>query len=98
MSLSPALTPDDVDAPHIASIVEQFHGPWRGRGTTADTKLSKFQEVRVSRSASVAFRVYFVCFFREQRKNSPGHLVYLVPRECLIRRDGRQFALLSRLR
>ncbi len=57
MSLSPALTPDDVDAPHIASIVEQFHGPWRGRGTTADTKLSKFQEVRVSRSA----RLVFVC-------------------------------------
>ena len=23
------LTPDDIDAPHLASLVEQYHGPWR---------------------------------------------------------------------
>ena len=25
----PPVTVDEVDAPHIASLVEQFHGPWR---------------------------------------------------------------------
>ena len=45
MSLSPALTPDEVDAPHVASIVEQFHGAWRDRAD-APNSARAFTEVR----------------------------------------------------
>ena len=46
MSLSPALTPDEVDAPHVASIVEQFHGAWRDRAD-APNSARTFTEVRL---------------------------------------------------
>jgi hypothetical protein len=45
MSLSPALTPDDIDAPHLASIVEQLHGPWRDRADPENAR-RPFTEVR----------------------------------------------------
>jgi len=45
MTLSPALTPDEVDAPHVASIVEQYHGAWRDRAH-APNSARAFTEVR----------------------------------------------------
>ena len=45
MSVSPALTPDEVDAPHVASIVEQLHGAWRDRAHAPNTDHT-FKEVR----------------------------------------------------
>ena len=64
MSLSPALTPDEVDAPHVASIVEQFHG----RGATARRANSlAFTEVCASPQISPATRArafHAFCFSR----------------------------------
>ena len=45
MTLSPALTPDEVDAPHVASIVEQYHGAWRDRAHVPNSARA-FTEVR----------------------------------------------------
>ena len=52
MSLSPALTPDEVDAPHVASIVEQYHGAWRDRAH-APNSARAFTEVRFAPDLSL---------------------------------------------
>ena len=44
----PPLTPEEADAPHVVSLLEQFHGPWRARGRAPDDGLG-FVKVRTAR-------------------------------------------------
>ena len=76
MSLSPALTPDEVDAPHVASIVEQYHGAWRDRAH-APNSARAFTEVRFApdlardartRVSRVRFFFFTRSFFGAPRK------------------------------
>jgi hypothetical protein len=46
-AMTPALTADEVDAPHLVSLVEQFHGDWRARALPRD-RGRRFERVRAS--------------------------------------------------
>ena len=52
-AMTPALTADEVDAPHLVSLVEQFHGDWRARALPLDRD-RRFDRVRVGASSSSA--------------------------------------------
>mmetsp|Transcript_13475 Transcript_13475/g.56581 ORF Transcript_13475/g.56581 Transcript_13475/m.56581 type:complete len:359 (-) Transcript_13475:360-1436(-) len=54
MTLSPALTPDEVDAPHVASIVEQYHGAWRDRAHVPNSARA-FTEAELPRLRAQVF-------------------------------------------
>ena len=75
---APSLVADEIDAPHIASLVEQFHGTWRRDGIRV--KAAGFEQA--SPSSTPASRS--LCFLRQPgfalTSTSPLHRRRIVSR------------------
>lgn len=91
----PVVTVEEIDAPHIASLVEQYHGPWRKtRGHPTSQRGDAFAQVRTAvcteaRAIPLTVRSDKTFFSPSDSPNIPKPRTHLFP---TIRRGGSRWS------